>query len=188
MQTWTFEPGHSAAIFTAKHMMVTKVRGHFSGIEGSLEFDPDELEADVIEAQIDVSTLCTGNEDRDAHLLNDDFLAADAHPQITFEGTDVDHLGCGEFDLIGDLTIRGQTREVSLEVDYQGCWETSYWEDGVDKGPIRRLGFEASTRIDRHDFDVSWNSTMDSGGVVVSDQVDIVLDVEALESGVVDGI
>ena len=82
--------------------------------------------------------------------------------------------------MTGDLTIRGVTREVTLDVWYLGEWDTPFWEDGVDKGPLRRAGFCAKTRINRHDFGVSWNDTLDKGGIVVSDDVDITIDVEAL--------
>lgn len=188
MTTWLFEPGHCSAIFIARHMMVTKVRGGFTGVEGELEFDPESTTGGSVEARIDTTTLWTGNEARDEHLRSDDFLDVENHPEITFRGEATASLGCSELAVAGDLTIRGNTREVELDVDYQGCWETPYWEDGANKGPIRRVGFEARTRIDRHEFDVSWNNTLDAGGVVVGDFVDIVLDIEALESGVIEGI
>jgi polyisoprenoid-binding protein YceI len=186
MERWIFEPGHTAAEFRARHMMVTWVRGSFTDIHGHLEWDPEDLTRGSVEARIDVSTLFTGEEARDAHLLSDDFLDAENHPEITYRGDRVEPLGAGDLRVTGELTIRGVTRETTLDVRYLGSWETPFWEDGENLGPIRRAGFEATTRIDRHDFGVSWNDTLDRGGVVVGDEVRITLDVEALEPGVIE--
>lgn len=169
-------------------MMVTHVRGHFTKIHGQIEFDPDDLNRGSVEARIDASTLWTGDEARDAHLSSGDFLDVANHPEITFRGDKVEARGCHEVRVVGELTLRGVIREVPLDVRYLGSWETPYWEDGVDKGPVRRAGFLATTTINRHDFGVSWEGTLDGGGVVVSDDVEIIIDVEALESGVVEGI
>lgn len=188
MKRWILEPGHTAAEFRARHMMVTRVRGSFRDIHGHLEFDPEDPTRGSVEARIDVSTLHTGEEARDAHLLSDDFLDAENHPEILFRGDRVEPLGARDLRVTGELTIRGITRETALDVRYLGSWPTPYWQDGEDQGPIRRAGFEATARIDRHDFGVSWNDTLDHGGVVVGDEVAITLDAEALESGVVEGI
>ncbi len=188
MTTWIFEPGHCTAEFIARHMMVTKVRGHFTGIEGRLEFEPDTCRGGSTEAQIDTTTLSTGNDDRDEHLRSDAFFDVDNHPEMTFRADEAETLGADQLLVTGDLTIRGNTREVDMQVDYQGCWSTPYWDEGVNKGPIRRVGFEARTQVNRHDFEVSWNDTLDAGGVVVGDMATIVIDIEALESGVVEGI
>lgn len=177
---WTFEPGHTAAEFRARHMMVTYVRGHFKNIEGTLEFDFENPLDVVVEATIDASTLWTGEPDRDAHLRHADFLDVDNHPTITFKGGEVGQIGNNHFTLTGDLTLRGITRKVSFDVTYLGQWDTSYWVGDKDLGPIRRAGFEATTRINRHDFGVSWNSPMDKGGIVVGNEVEIVIDLEVL--------
>lgn len=188
MTRWIFEPGHSAAEFTARHMMVTNVRGHIPDVRGWLEFDPDDPTRGAVEARLDARKLWTGEPDRDAHLKSEDFLHAEEHPEITFRGEDVEHLGCNELRVLGELTIRGVSRPVTLEARYLGQWSTPYWEGGEDKGPVRRIGFVAETTIDRHDFGVSWNSTLDRGGVVVGDEVRLRLDVEALEAGVIEGL
>ena len=188
MKRWTFEPGHTAAEFVARHMMVTRVRGLFTGIEGHIEFDPDDHTAGSVEARIPTGTLWTGEEARDAHLKHEDFLHVEEYPEMRYQGEVDRALGCNEFRVAGELTLRGVHREVPLRVRYLGGWDTSFWQDGADQGPIRRLGFEATTSIDRQEFGVSWNSSMDRGGVVVGDEIRITIDVEALESGVIEGI
>jgi polyisoprenoid-binding protein YceI len=177
---WTFEPGHTAAEFCARHMMVSCVRGHFKNVHGSLEFDPDDPRRAVVVARIDARGLWTGEPDRDAHLRSADFLDVERFPEITFEGGRVELVSSHEAFLTGDLGIRGVTRPVRLHVRYLGQWQTPWWEGGVDKGPKTRAGFLATTRINRHDFGVSWNDHLDKGGVVVSDEVEITIDVEAI--------
>src|SRR6185369_12779078 len=180
MAKWTFEPGHTAAEFRSRHMMVTWVRGHFKDVHGSLEFDPDKPGAASVEATIDAAKIWTGEPARDEHLKSADFLDVEHHPTITFSGHDLVLCGADEAKLRGDLTIRGVTRPVTLDVRSLGRWQTPWWEDGVDKGPKTRAGFVATTRINRHDFGVSWNGVLDRGGVVVGDDVDITIDAEAI--------
>ncbi|HEY3170693.1 MAG TPA: YceI family protein, partial [Thermoanaerobaculia bacterium] len=158
MSRWTFEPGHTAAEFCVRHMMVTYVRGHFKNVHGTLEFDPASPAASRVEAVIDARGLWSGEPDRDAHLKSADFLDAERFPEITFRGGEVRLKGPNEAAVSGELTIRGIARPVELQVRYLGQWETPWWEDGVDKGPKTRAGFLATTRINRHDFGVSWNS------------------------------
>lgn len=182
MKRWIFEPGHTAAEFTARHMMVSEVRGHIKDVRGELAFDPEDPTRGSVEARLDARKLWSGEEARDAHLKSEDFLNVDEHPEITFSGDRVEPRGACDMRVTGDLTIRGVTREATLDVRYLGSWSTPYWEDGVNRGPVERAGFEAETRIDRQDFGVSWNDTLDGGGVVVSDEVRIRIDVEALEA------
>jgi polyisoprenoid-binding protein YceI len=177
---WTFEPGHTAAEFRVRHMMVTWVRGHFKNVKGTMEFDPDDPSRSKLRAAIDANQLWTGEPDRDAHLKSADFLDVAHHPQILFKSSAVQQVGANQFKLSGNLTIRGTTRPATLDVTYLGQWPTPYWEDGVDKGPITRAGFHATTSINRHDFGVSWNSVLDHGGIVVGNEVLIEIDAEAL--------
>ena len=180
MAKWTFEPGHTAAEFRARHMMVSYVRGHFKNVHGALEFNPDNLSSASVEVKIDARGIWTGVPERDDHLRSADFLDAENYPEITFRGNQVEVMGQHDYAVTGDLTIRGVTRQATLNVSYLGQWETPWWEDGVDKGPKTRAGFLATTRINRQDFGVSWQDTMDRGGIVVSNEVDIVIDVEAI--------
>jgi polyisoprenoid-binding protein YceI len=161
-------------------MMVTCVRGHFKNVRGTLEFDPQNPRASSVEITIDARGLWSGEPERDAHLRSPDFLDVERYPTITFKASDVDLTGDHDAKLRGELTIRGVTRPVTLEVRFLGQWETPWWEDGVDKGPKMRAGFLAKTRINRHDFGVSWNSKLDRGGIVVGDEVEILIDAEAI--------
>jgi polyisoprenoid-binding protein YceI len=180
MAKWTFEPGHTAAEFSARHMMVTSVRGHFKNVHGTLDFDPDDPRATSLEATIDARGLWSGDPDRDTHLKSADFLDVANYPTITFRSRSVELRGADEARLTGDLTIRGVTKTVALDVRHLGQWQTPWWEDGVDKGPRIRAGFLATGRINRKDFGVNWNGTLDRGGVVVGDDVDLTLDAEAI--------
>ncbi|HXE76024.1 MAG TPA: YceI family protein [Candidatus Xenobia bacterium] len=181
MSTWTFEPGHSAAEFRCKHMMVTWVRGHFKNVRGTMRFDPGDPAAATVEASFEAASIWTGEPDRDAHLRSADFLDAANHATITFKSTSVTSCGPNEYRVAGNLTLRGVTRPVLLDVTYLGQWQTPFWVGNEDKGPVTRAGFVAETRINRHDFGVSWNGALDHGGIVVGDEVFITLDIEALQ-------
>jgi polyisoprenoid-binding protein YceI len=180
MQRWTFEPGHTAAEFCVRHMMVANVRGHFKNVHGTLEFDPAFPALSRVEAVIDGRGLWSGERDRDVHLKGPDFLDIERFPEITFLGSQVRLRGANEAVVLGELTLRGVTRSIELHVHYLGQWQTPWWEDGVDKGPKTRAGFLATTRINRHEFDVSWNGALDRGGVIVGDDVAVTIDAEAI--------
>ncbi|MGP3947229.1 YceI family protein [Streptomyces sp. 7N604] len=177
---WFFEPGHTGAEFRARHMMVAYVRGQLKNVHGLLEVDPDEPEKARIEATIDATQVYTGQPERDAHLRSADFFDVEHHPTWTFVGSRTHQVSATEFEITGDLTVRGVTRPVTFDVTYLGQWDTPWWEDGRDLGTRRRAGFAATTRINRHDFGVSWNDVVDRGGVVVSAMVDVMVDVEAV--------
>lgn len=180
MAKWTFEPGHTAAEFCARHMMVTYVRGHFKNVHGSLNFDPTNPAASSVEVTIDARKIWTGEPARDDHLRSADFLDAENFPEITFRGHQVEVIGEVDYRVTGKLTIRRATNPVTLDVHYLGQWQTPWWENGVDKGPKTRAGFVAKTSINRQDFGVSWNDTMDRGGIVVSNIIEITIDAEAI--------
>lgn len=172
MARWKFEPGHTAAEFCVRHMMVTYVRGHFKNIAGALEFDPGRPELGSVELEIAAATLLSDEPERDAHLQSADFLDVANHPKILFRSTRVEPTARNEYKVIGDLTIRGVTRPVVLDVRYLGQARSPFDDT--------RAGFTATARIDRHDFGVSWNSDMKDGGVVVGAEVLITIDVEAI--------
>jgi polyisoprenoid-binding protein YceI len=175
MAKWVFEPGHTAAEFSVCHMMVTWVRGHFKNVQGMLEFDLDNQAGLRLEATIQAQELWTGEPQRDDHLRSADFLDVAHYPTIMFRSTAVERAGCNHYKVNGELTVRGDTRPVALDLDYQGSWKTPY-----NDGRVTRVGFTGTTRINRHHFGVSWNSPMEHGGVVVADEVLIRLDVEAI--------
>src|SRR5437667_8131654 len=116
MAKWTFEPGHTAAEFCARHMMVTYVRGHFKNVKGKLEFDPEDPRNSSVEVMIDTRGIWTGESERDAHLRSADFLDVENHPFITFKGNQIELLGGHDYKVTGDLTIRGVTKKVTLKV------------------------------------------------------------------------
>ena len=183
MAKWIFEPGHTAAEFCARHMMVTYVRGHFKNVRGVLFFDPANPLASSVEVTIDAAGIWTGEPDRDDHLRSADFLDVQNHPKIPFTGNNVEAIGENDVNLSGDLAIRGITRAVTLRVRYLGQWQTPWWENGIDRGPKTRAGFIATTVINRLDFGVSWNASLEKEGVVVGNTIEITLDAEAILEG-----
>jgi polyisoprenoid-binding protein YceI len=180
MTTWIFEPGHTEAEFRARHMMVTWVRGLFKDIHGRLELDWDDRLEGTFEGEIDAAGIWTGEAARDAHLRNADFLDVDNHPRIVFRGRVSERTAETAFKGEVELTIRGVTRTVPLDIAYIGEWKTPWWDGDENKGEMRRIGFEATARIDRHDFGVSWQDELPGGGVVVSNEINLTIDVEAI--------
>lgn len=180
MAKWFLEPGHTEAEFKARHMMVTWVRGLFKNIEGKMEFDKNDPAKSSVEVDIDAKTLWTGVEQRDNHLRSADFLDVENHPKISFKSKKVDLVGENTYKVTGDLTIRGTTKEIVMDVQYLGEWETPWWEGNENKGPRTRAGFVATVKINRHDFKVDWQDQMEKGGVVVSPEIFITIDAEAV--------
>lgn len=178
--SWTFEPGHTEAGFRARHMMVTGVQGLFKDIHGKLYLDLDHPLTATFTGEIDATKLWTGEPERDAHLRSADFFDVENHPTIAFSGRFTERVGDIDFKAESDLTIRGITRPVVMDVSYLGRWRTPFWVGDENKGTLTRIGFEAKTRVNRHDFDVSWQEGIPGGGVVISNEVEITLDIEAL--------
>ncbi len=173
MATWTFEPGHTAAEFCVRHMMVTFVRGHFKNVRGRLEFDPERPESGSVEIEMDAARLWTDEPERDEHLRSEHFFDVERHPRITFRSTAVECVAGTEFKVKGDLTIRGVTRPVTLDVTYDG--------EITDPWGNRRRGFTADGVLYRKDFGMTWNQILDAGGVLVGDKIKITLNIEAVE-------
>jgi polyisoprenoid-binding protein YceI len=175
MATWIFEPGHTAAEFCIRHMMVTWVRGHFKDVHGRLEFDPEGGMLSSLEATIQAKGMWTGEPQRDDHLRSADFLDVATHPAITFRSTAIERVGGSDYKVSGDLTIRGIARRVFVDLHYLGRWRTPY-----DKARVTRVGFTGTTRLNRHEFGVSWNSGMEEDGIVVGHELFISVDVEGI--------
>jgi polyisoprenoid-binding protein YceI len=167
---WQIDPRHGLAEFSARHMMLSRVRGHFTGVSGTIIDAADEPTYSSVKAEIDVTTLTTGDPQRDAHLLSPDFLDVTNHPTIAFESRRVSG-SRQHFKVTGDLTIRGQTREVVLDVTF----------NGVGTNPLGQVmaGFSAETRINRKDFGLNWNVALEAGGFLVGDDVKIEIELEA---------
>ena len=180
MSTWIFEPGHTEAEFKARHMMVSWVRGLFKDVHGKLELDWNRCLEATFEGEIDAAGVWTGQPQRDEHLRSADFFDVENHPKITFSGRFTERTGGTSFKGEVELTIRGVTRTVPLEITSLGEWKTPWWEGDENKGEMRRIGFEATATINRHDFGVSWQDELPGGGVVVSDRVHIQLEIEAV--------
>jgi polyisoprenoid-binding protein YceI len=161
-------------------MMVTWVRGAFKDVRGKLEFDWESCLDSTFTGWTDATKLWTGEPERDDHLRSADFFDVANHPRIEFDGRLTRRLGDIHFKAEADVTIRGITRRVQFEVGYLGQWRTPFWEGDENKGEMRRVGFEGRTVVDRHDFGVSWQDPIPGGGVVVSDDIEVILDIEAI--------
>jgi polyisoprenoid-binding protein YceI len=172
--TWQLDPAHTAATFTVRHLMISTVRGEFSNVTGTIRFDDADLTKSTVDVSIDTTTVNTREPDRDADLRGDHFFDVKNYPTMTFRSKKVEKAGTGKLKVTGDLTIRGVTKEVVLDVD----GPTGPIKDPYGK---ERMAVSASTRINRQDFGVKWNANMDGGGVVVSDGVNITLDAEMIK-------
>jgi polyisoprenoid-binding protein YceI len=170
---WRFDPAHTRIGFSTRHAMVTKVRGAFNDFEGSIKVDAEAPERSSVELAIKVASIDTRNADRDQHLRTNDFFDAPQFPEITFVSDRVDQVDEGHFIVSGGVTIRGITREISIPIDFIG----------VERDPMGNLraGFEGSRRINRQDFGLKWNTTLDSGGVLVSDKITLEFEVSAIK-------
>ncbi|HEY2407804.1 MAG TPA: YceI family protein [Polyangiaceae bacterium] len=173
-QKWNFDPAHSTVGFSARHMMITKVTGRFKSWSGTLEFDPSNLASTKLSAEIDAASVDTQDEKRDGHLKSADFFDVEKFPKLTFAGTKVESSGKGKAKVTGDLTIHGTTRAVTLDVEYS--------EPTKDPWGGERVGIEARTTINRKDFNLNWNVALEAGGILVSEKIQIELDVQATKA------
>jgi len=180
MAAWIFEPGHTEAEFKTRHMMVTWVRGLFKDIHGTLELDTDHCVGATFEGVIDANGIWTGEPARDEHLRSADFFDVESHPEIRFSGRFTERTGATTFKGEVELTIRGVTRTVPLDIVSLGEWNTPFWVGDENRGDMRRIGFEAKATIDRHGFGVSWQDELPGGGVVVGNEIELTLDAEAI--------
>ncbi len=180
MSTWIFEPGHTEAEFRARHMMVTWVRGLFKDIHGRLEFDWEQCLSASFEGHIDAAGIWTGEPARDEHLRSADFFDVENHPKIAFKGRFTERTGASTFKGHVELTLRGVTRTVPLDVQYLGEWRTPFWVGDENRGELRRMGLEAGAKLNRQDFGVSWQDEIPGGGVVVGNEIELTFDVEAI--------
>lgn len=170
-QTWTIDQAHSAAHFAVRHMMVSTVRGDLGKITGTVTFDPKQPSAGSIEATIDVNGIDTREPARDTHLKSADFFDVGNFPTIAFKSRKIEPAAGGGFKVTGDLTMRGVTKEVVLDVE-------SLRPAIKDQRGATRTGTAATTKLSRQDFGITWSRSLDGGGVVVSDEVAVTIDVE----------
>ncbi|MGH4026253.1 MAG: YceI family protein [Pseudonocardiaceae bacterium] len=172
--TYTIDPAHSRIGFVARHAMVTKVRGAFNDFEGSVVLDGANPAASTAKVTIKAGSIDTRNAQRDEHLRNNDFLDVASHPEITFVSTDVHQTGDTDFELTGDLTIKGVTNPVTIPFTYEGS--------ATDPFGNLRAGFEGAVTINRKDYGVTWNATLETGGVLVSDKITLELEISAVKN------
>lgn len=165
---WKIDPAHSEVSFKVKHMMISTVTGHFSDFDASVEADDDTFANAKIDFSAKVASISTKNADRDTHLKSDDFFNAEQYPELTFKATSFDGS-----TLIGALTIRDVTKEVSLAVDFNGV--------AVDPYGQTKAGFELEGKINRKDFGLAWSAVTEAGSIVVADQVKLVVAVQFIK-------
>jgi len=174
-RVWNIDPTHSSAQFKVKHMMISNVKGEFTAITGSLKHDSENVANSYIEASIHAGTINTRDAQRDAHLKSPDFFHVEKHPTLAFKSTRISKKAEGELAVTGDLTIRGVTRPVTFVVEGPSAPAKDPWGN-------TRMGLSASTRINRKDFDLTWNAALETGGILVGDEVTITLDVEFIRA------
>jgi polyisoprenoid-binding protein YceI len=172
--SWTVDPNHTQVEFSAKHMGIMTVKGHITGVQATIDFSEDDFTASSVAATIDPTTLTTNDERRDAHLKSPDFLDVEQFPTIAFKSTGIERAAHDQYKMTGDLTIRGMTRPVSLDVVYSG----------QAKDPMGNMhaGFSAYTTINRKDWGLNWNMALETGGLLVGEDVKLALEVEAVKA------
>jgi polyisoprenoid-binding protein YceI len=171
---WKIDPAHSTADFKVKHMMIANVKGAIQGITGDLTEHATDATLSSIEAKLDVSTLHSGDPQRDEHLKAEDFLDAAKYPTMTFKSTKVEKKGDAEYAVTGDLTIHGVTKSVTLAVEGPTPQHKDPWGN-------LRIGLEAKTKINRKDFGLTYNAALETGGVLVGEEVHITIDLELIK-------
>jgi polyisoprenoid-binding protein YceI len=173
--TWNIDPAHSHAEFKVRHMMISNVKGSFSGLTGALTEHLSDSTLSSVQASIPVATLTTGDAQRDGHLKSPDFFDADKFPALTFKSLNVDKIADGEYVVSGELTIHGVTRTASFNVE-------GPTPPGKDPWGNTRIGLSATAKINRKDYGLSWNATLESGGFLVGEEVHIALEVQFIKA------
>ena len=172
--TWKIDPAHTNVEFSVRHLMITTVKGRFTDVTGTVKTDDGDPAKGEVDITIAAASIDTREPQRDAHLRSADFFDAETFPTLTFRSKRIDRVRGEDFMLVGDLTIRGVTREVALEVTSEGRVKDPWGGD--------RAGFSATTKIKRSDFGLTWNQLLEAGGVAVGDDVKINLDVELVKA------
>ena len=171
VSAWKIDPVHSVAEFKVRHMMISNVKGQFTGVSGSLMYDENNPENSQLEASLDAASITTREPQRDAHLKSADFFDVERFPTLTFRSTHITRTADGDLQVTGDLTIHGVTRPVTFAIDGPTAPARDPWGN-------TRIGVSATTKISRKDFGLTWNAGLEAGGVLVGDEVTITLDVQ----------
>jgi polyisoprenoid-binding protein YceI len=172
--TWSVDPAHSLVEFAVKHLMISTVKGRFGDVKGTITHNESQPTQSKVEIEIATTSIDTRAEQRDAHLRSPDFFDVERFPTMKFKSKRIDGDITGEFKLIGDLTIRDQTREVTLDAEFQGR--------GKDPWGGERMGFEAKGKINRKDFGLSWNQALEAGGWLLGDDIKMTIEVELVKN------
>ncbi len=171
---WDIDPAHTSVEFKVRHLMISNVRGQFHGVKGMVDLKGGDLSGSVLDVTIDASSIDTGVEKRDVHLRSPDFLDVEKFPSLTYRSREVTTVEAGQMKVVGDLTIRGVTREVVLDVE--GPTQAL-----TDPSGNVRIGASATTKINRKDYGLVWNKVLEGGGVVVGDEVTITIEIELIK-------
>jgi polyisoprenoid-binding protein YceI len=171
--SWKIDPSHSEVTFSVRHMMISNVHGRFEKFTGMVDFNESDPARSLIDVQIEAASISTRDEQRDAHLRSPDFLNAETFPYLTFKSKRIELVDAENGRIYGDLTIRDITREVVLDVTHNGA-SKSPWGTMV-------AGFSASTKINRKDWDLTWNVALETGGMLVSDVININIEIEIIK-------
>jgi len=173
--TWKLDPAHSSAEFKIKHMMISNVKGSFSGLSGTLVEHKTDDTLSSVEATVDIGTINTGDPQRDAHLKSGDFFEHEKHPHMTFKSTKVEKKAEDEYKVTGDLTLHGITKPVTFEAEGPSAPAKDPWGN-------TRIGLSATAKINRKDFGLSWNAALETGGILVGEDVQIALEVQFIQA------
>ncbi|RAV16444.1 YceI family protein [Paenibacillus contaminans] len=168
---WAVDASHSSLDFSVKHMMIAKVKGTFHAFEAQIEADPSDLTSASIRFDIDLNSIDTKNSDRDAHLRSADFFEIEKYPKLTFVATSIERTGDGEYDVTGDVSLHGVTRSETFEVSFEGA--------GKDPWGNEKAGFSAKGSLKRSDYGLTYNAVLETGGVLIGDEVKISIEIEA---------
>lgn len=170
---WNIDPSHTLVEFAVRHMMIATVKGTFSGISGSVTGNPEDLTTGKVSVSIDLDTIETRDAQRDEHLKSADFFDTDNFPKMTFESRSITRTGDNTYNIDGDLTVRDNSRPITLEAEFTG--------QGQDPWGNTRAGFDAKTKLSRKDFGLTWNQALETGGVLVGDEVRITISAELVQ-------
>ncbi|MDB5034278.1 MAG: hypothetical protein JWQ98_1519 [Chlorobi bacterium] len=177
---WNIDPSHSQIQFSVRHMMISNARGRFEEFTGTVDFDPENLENLKVDVTIDVASINTRDPQRDGHLKSPDFFDAEQYPNIAFKSTSVEKAGNNDLRINGDLTIHGVTRPVTLEAEFAGVANSPWGTTSA--------GFSAHTKVNRKDFGLVWNQTLETGGLLVGEDVKIELELELVKAPVTETV
>lgn len=169
---WVIDPAHSEITFKVKHLMISNVKGEFKTFQANI--DGEDFTTSTISANIDTTSIATNNNDRDTHLKSPDFFEVENYPEITFTSTSIKKVDDDEFKLVGDLTIKGTTKEITLDVEFGGFMKDPYGNE--------KAGFSINGKLNRKDFGLNWNAALEAGGVMVGNEIKINAEIQFVKS------